>query len=93
MALARILDLYAPPGSHVLVFGSRAGGEVRACLHAGCNVVAIEQDAEQFVSLISRMQSWNTNLELAFGAEQAAEGQRHTQHRGRRPRDTVHYVR
>jgi hypothetical protein len=63
-ALARLLKLYAPPGSNVLVLGAGAGGEVRACLRAGCSVVAIEQDAEQFISLREQMASWDTNLEL-----------------------------
>ena len=39
------------PGSNVLVIGAGAGGDVFGALEAGANVVAIEKDHQQFVSL------------------------------------------
>ena len=41
------LDRFARPGEWVLICGAGAGGEVRAAIKAGLNVVAIDSDKEQ----------------------------------------------
>jgi hypothetical protein len=39
---------HCAPGSTVLVLGAGALGDVEGAVHVGCNVVAVEQDPEQF---------------------------------------------
>lgn len=69
-ALERILRFFSPPESNVLVLGAGAGGEVRACLRAGCNVVAVEQDPVQFAQLKKQMEGWDEDR--AYLDEKAA---------------------
>ena len=71
-----ILAQYTKPGQWIVVGGFGAGGEVRGALNAGLNVVAIENDPEQYGPTVSNLRSFvpsgnlgmvHTQAHLAFG--------------------------
>ena len=69
----RILEPHVTAGDSVVVLGAGAGGEVRACIQMGLNVVAVEQDEWQFKHLCSQLQCWDANLEKKLAAEEKAQ--------------------
>ena len=71
-----ILAQYTKPGQWIVVGGFGAGGEVRGALNAGLNVVAIENDPDQYGPTVSNLRSFvpsgnlgmvHTQAHLAFG--------------------------
>jgi hypothetical protein len=78
-AMARILDLFCVQGETVLVLCAGVGGEVRACIRAGLNVVAVEKDVAQFEILCQQMLTWDATLEQELAAEKKLEAKRDAQ--------------
>ena len=70
-ALSRILKWYAKPSDDILVLCAGAGGEVRAAIARGHNVVAVEQDARQCASLHKQLEGWDAKYEVAENAAQS----------------------
>ena len=70
-ALSRILKWYAKPGDSILVLCAGAGGEVRAAIALGHNVVAVEQDPVQCASLHKQLEGWDAKYEVAENAAQS----------------------
>ena len=66
-----ILAQYTKPGQWIVVGGFGAGGEVRGALNAGLNVVAIENDPEQFSATVSNMRSFVPSSNLGMVHTQA----------------------
>jgi hypothetical protein len=46
-----MLSKHCMPGTNVLMIGSGSGGDVYGATLAGCNVVAVERDLEQFTAI------------------------------------------
>ena len=53
-----LLSQYTRPGQWIVVGGFGAGGDVRGALNAGLNVVAIENDPDQFNATVAHMRSF-----------------------------------
>ena len=62
---------YAKPGDSILVLCAGAGGEVRAAIALGHNVVAVEQDPVQCASLHKQLEGWDAKYEVAETAAQS----------------------
>ena len=51
------------PGDWVLICGAGAGGDAKGFLDAGCNVVLVEKDAQQFEYLCSTMSTYEATID------------------------------
>ena len=65
----RIIQAYCPYGGSVLDLCAGAGGDIRACIARGHDVVAVEQDQKQFDYLCGMLRSWD----MAKGLDDDAE--------------------
>jgi hypothetical protein len=59
-----LLAQYARPGQWIVIGGFGAGGDVRGALNAGLNVVAIENDQEQFLDTVAHMRNYVPDSDL-----------------------------
>ena len=53
-----LLSQYTRPGQWIVVGGFGAGGDVRGALNAGLNVVAVENDPDQFHATVAHMRNF-----------------------------------
>jgi hypothetical protein len=60
---------HCPPGSNVLVVGGGALGDVIGGVEAGCNVVAVDSDARQFMCMQKIIVDFDEELTLAIKGE------------------------
>ena len=61
-----ILGDYSRPGQWIFVGGFGAGGDVRGALGAGLNVVAIENDPNQFQATVATMRNFSPTSNLGL---------------------------
>jgi hypothetical protein len=59
-----LLAQYTRPGQWIVIGGFGAGGDVRGALNAGLNVVAIENDQEQFLDTVAHMRNFVPDSDL-----------------------------
>jgi hypothetical protein len=64
-------NAYTHPNDWVIVCGAGAGGDVRGFLQAGCNVVAIEKDPEQYKFLCDSLAIYEATLDRQEAAKAA----------------------
>ena len=71
-----LLSQYTRPGQWIVVGGFGAGGDVRGALNAGLNVVAIENDPEQFLATVAHMRNFvpESNVGTAYTHDQLVFG-------------------
>lgn len=68
-----VLDNFVHPGGRVLLLCAGAGGDLRAVLQKGLDVVALEQDETQYAYLCTLLETWDAVESAKFQAERKAE--------------------
>lgn len=63
--MAKLCEWFTFPNDWVMVAGAGAGGDVRGCIAAGRNVIAIERDPRQFNLLCGQLRAYNATTERA----------------------------
>ena len=88
-----IIRNYTSPASTVLVLCAGMGGEVKACIEEGLDVVGVEKDPVQFKLLCAMMTTWDADLKmkadkeakLAAAKAKKTEGEAQAARRATRP--------
>ena len=71
-----LISNHCPPGGNVLVIGTGAGGEVFGAVEAGCNVVGVEYDIDQYNALSALIVQQQEKLKLEYRQQQERDSKK-----------------